>query len=232
MKRIFLIAALFLTTSATFAQTVDLRRKIDVTGSAEQEVTPDIIYVSISLKEYMDGKTRIGIDQLERQLQKAVTEAGVPREDFTINNVSAYTTTQKKKNPDFLASKQYRIKFHDLNRYNQILDQLDPKGVQYTNIESYDYSKIADLKKELKIKALLAARDKATYLLTALGEHLGSPIDIQEIDNESFPQPVMYRANVAMMKSADDATMAPSDIDVKKIKLNYQIHAVFEIANK
>lgn len=231
MKRILLIAALFLATSATFAQTVDLRRKIDVTGSAEQEVTPDIIYVSISLKEYMDGKTRIGIDQLERQLQKAVADAGIPREDFTINNISAYITTQKKKNPDFLASKQYRIKFYDLNRYNQILDQLDPKGIQYTNIESYDYSKITELKKDLKIKALLAARDKATYLLNALGERLGSPIDIQEIDNETFPQPVMYRANVAYMKTADSAAeAAPSDIDVKKIKLNYQIHVVFEIA--
>lgn len=229
MKRLFLFAALTFITFSAFAQTADLRRKIDVTGTAEQEVTPDVIYVSISLKEYMDGKNKVNIDALERQLEKAVADAGIAKEDFTISNVSAYNIYQKKKNPDFLAGKQYRIKFHDLSTYNIILSQIDPKAIQNTGIESYDYSKIEDLRRDLKTKALLAARTKATYLLTALGEHVGSPLNIEEINNESFPQPV-YRANVMMMaKSADAAVDQPSDVDVKKIKLSYQIHAVFEI---
>ena len=229
MKSLFLFAALTFITFGSFAQTVDLRRKIDVTGTAEQEVTPDIIYVSISLKEYLDGKKKIDIDNLERQLEKAVTDAGIAKDDFTISNVSAYNTYQKKKNPDFLAGKQYRIKFRDLSTYNIILSQLDPKGIQNTSIESYDYSKIEDLRRDLKTKALLAARTKATYLTAALGEHAGSPLTIEEINNESFPQPV-YRANVMMMaKSADTGTDQPSDVDVKKIKLSYQVHAVFEI---
>ncbi|WP_246229678.1 SIMPL domain-containing protein [Mucilaginibacter humi] len=59
-----------------------------------------------------------------------------------------------------MASKQYGIKFHDLNRYNQILSKIDPKGIQSTYIESYDYSKADQLKNELKLKALLSARTK------------------------------------------------------------------------
>lgn len=232
MKRTLLLfaALIVFTTVNTFAQAVDLRRKIEVTGTAEQEITPDIIYVSLSLKEYMDGKTHIGIDQLERQLQKALADAGVAKEDFTISNVSGYNYTQKKKNPDFLASKQYRLKLHDLNRYNQIISELDPKGIQSTGIESYDYSKITELKRDLKIKALQAAKDKATYLLGSIGEHAGSALDIQEIDNETFPQPV-YRTNMMMAKAnyAADATPESQDIDVKTIKLSYQMHATFEI---
>ncbi len=228
MKTLILFAALTLTAMGGFAQTADVRRKIDVTGSAEQEVTPDIIYVSVSLREYMDGKNKVGIDGLERQLEKAVTDAGVAKEDFTISNVAAYNSYQKKKNPDFLAAKQYRIKFHDLSTYNIILAQLDPKAIQNTGIDSYDYSKIEDLRRDLKIKALLAARNKATYLLAALGEHAGSPLNIEEINNESFPQPV-YRANMMMGKVASAPVDEPSDVDVKKIKLSYQIHAIFEI---
>ena len=227
MKRLLLIAALSTFTISTFAQAVDLRRKIEVTGTAEQEVTPDIINVSISLKEYIDGKTKITIDALERQLEKAVTDAGIAKEDLTISNVSAYNIYQKKKNPDFLAAKQYRIKFHDLNTYNIILSQIDPKGIQNTSIESYDYSKIATLKRELKIKALQNAKEKATYLLSSIGDNVGSAINIEEIDNESFPQPVFR--SYAMAKVADAAPMETSDIDVKKIKLNYQVHATFEI---
>src|SRR5476649_764605 len=112
MKKLFILAALSVFTYGAFAQQVDLRRKIEVTGIAEQEVTPDIINVSISLQEYLDGRKKITIDQLESQLEKAVNEAGIPKEDFTLSNVSAWNNTwQKKKNPDFLASKQYSIRF-------------------------------------------------------------------------------------------------------------------------
>jgi uncharacterized protein YggE len=73
MKKLFLIAALVATTFGAFAQNADLRRKIEVTGIAEQEVTPDIINVSISLKEYLDGKKKaVTISQLEKQLEKAL----------------------------------------------------------------------------------------------------------------------------------------------------------------
>ncbi|MES2275264.1 MAG: SIMPL domain-containing protein [Bacteroidota bacterium] len=228
MKKISIIIVLLLITVSTFAQNVDLRRKIEVNGIAEKEVTPDIINVSISLKEYLDGKNKITISQLESQLEQAINEAGIPKADFTINNLSSYNYTyQKKKNPDFLASKQYGIRFHDLNKFNLIMSKLDPKGVQSTNVDSYDYSKMADLKKELKIQALLAARDKAAYLLTSLNEKLGGVINITENEDNNYPvyKTVMY-ANRAMVADA-----APeSDIDVKKIKLSFQVHAIFEIA--
>ncbi|WP_437126689.1 SIMPL domain-containing protein [Pedobacter faecalis] len=233
MKKLFTLAIAALFSFSALAQQADLRKKISVSGSAETEVTPDIIYLSISLKEYLkdnNSKKKIDITTLENQLYAAVQRAGIDKSNLTINNLSSYNNvTEKKKNPDFLASKQYKLKVTDLNKWNDIIGAIDPKGIAYTNIDSYDYSKIEDLKKELKIKALQAAKLKATYLVEALGEKLGSVIDIQEINNEQFPQP-MYR-NVMMMKaeSADAAANAPAEIDFKKIKLNYIMNTVFEI---
>jgi uncharacterized protein YggE len=230
MKKLSIAILLVSIAFTGFAQSVDLRRKIEVNGSAEREVTPDIINVSISLKEYMDGKNKVTISQLEGQLEKAVTEAGIAKADFTINNLSSYNyTVQKKKNPDFLASKQYLIKFHDLNRFNQIMSKIDAKGIQTTNIDSYDYSKMDELKNELKLKALLSAKEKATYLLAGIGEKLGGAIDIVENDdNNNFqaPRPVMYMAKASLA----DAPAPESDIDVKQIKLTFSVHVVFEIA--
>jgi len=228
MKKLFILAALLTVTLTTFAQTPDLRRKIEVTGSAEQEVTPDIIYVSISLKEYMNGKNKVDITTLEKQLQKAATDAGIAKEDFTISNINSYNYIVKKKSdPNFLASKQYRIKMRDLNAINVILSKIDDKGIQSTAVDSYDYSKIAELRRDLKIKALQAAREKATYLLTSIGEKLGGAIDIQDIDNEPINQPVRY--NMAFKVAQADGVAEQSDVDFKKIKLNYQVRAVFEI---
>lgn len=232
MRKLFLLAALITVTIAGFAQTTDQRRKIEVTGSAEQEVTPDVIYVAISLKEYMNGKNKVEISTLERQLQKAVTEAGVAKEDFMINNISSYNyiIDKKKKDPDFMASKQYRIKVRDLNAINVILSKVDDKGIQSTGVESYEYSKQAELRKELKIKALQAAREKAGYLLTSIGEKLGGAIEIQEIDNEPMGRPVYANMMLKSSMGYDAAAPQESNVDFKKIKLNYQVRAVFEIA--
>ena len=226
MKKLFTLILFSFLSAATFAQNVDLRRKITVTGNAETEVTPDIIYFSISLKEYLNGKTKVSISTLESQLQKAVNDAGIAKADFTINNLSSYNyIPEKKKNQDFLASKQYRLKLHDLSKINKILDAVDDKGIQSTGIDSYDYSGIETLKSDLKLKALKNAQSKATFLLNGIGEKLGGAIDIQEMNNEPMQQPV-YRA--MMMKVADAGATEP-DIDFKKIKLNYQVQAVFEI---
>ncbi len=233
MKTLFALAFVALFSMSAMAQQADLRKKITVSGSAETEVMPDIIYISISLKEYLkDGnsKKKVEITDLENQLFNAVQSAGIPKDNLSITNLSSFTAVaEKKKNPDYLASKQYRLKVTDLNKWNTIIDGIDAKGIAYTNIESYDYSKIESLKKDLKIKALQAARDKATYLVQALGDKLGSAIDIQEVNNEQFPQPI-YRSNVSyMMKTEAADTAPPAEIDFKKIKLSYMMNVVFEI---
>jgi len=233
MKRIFLAVLAIVLAFPAIAQNPDTRKKIEVTGSAEAEVTPDIIFVGISLKEYLrdnNSKKKVQIEELEKQLQTAVLNAGIPQENFTINNISSYNwTLEKKKNPDFLASKQYRIKISDLNKYNQIISAVDPKGIQYSNVEGYDYSKLESLKRELKIKALQVAREKATYLTEAINERIGGALEIQEINNEYYPQP-MYQRNVMMKGDMAMAEAAPMpDIDFKKIKLNYQMKVVFEL---
>lgn len=228
-----LILSLLIGTQAliSHAQTIDVRKKIDVVGTAETEVTPDIIYLNISLKEYVtnNGKKKVEIEELEHQLQTAVLGAGIPKEDLMINNIASYNWDWTgKKNLDFLARKQYRIKVADLSKVNQLISAIDPKGIEYSGIDGYDYSKIETLKKDLKIKALQNAKEKANYLLEAIGEKLGGPIDIQEINDEYYPTP-RYRA-VTMNAMAADATSASMpDIDFKKIKLKYQMHTIFEV---
>lgn len=230
MKKITILTALIMMGFASFAQGPDTRRKIEVTGSAETEVTPDIIYIAISLKEYYKesgNKKLADINDLERQLQQAVINAGIPAENFMINNISSYNyNLEKKKNPNFLIKKQYRIKVTDLGKFNQVMLAMDPKAVEYTNIESYDYSGMEALRKSLKIKALQAAKEKASFLAEAINDKIGDALEIQEINTENYPQPV-YRANVMFKATSDEAT--PLDIDFKKIKLNYQMRVVFEL---
>lgn len=231
MKNIILGALLSLFSLSAFSQQMmHMPKKIEVNGSAETEVTPDIIYIGMSLKEYFKdsgNRKKVEIEDLERQLQSAVLKAGIPQENLMINNIASYNNWwEKKKTPDFLARKQYRIKVTDLTKFNEIMSAVDPKGIENSNIESYDYSKIESLKKELKIKALQNAKEKAEYLISSIGGTLGGPLEIQEINIEAQPEIMNFAKTVLRAASSEDGM---PEIDFKKIKLNYQMRAVFEI---
>jgi uncharacterized protein len=208
-------------------------KKIEVTGSAEQEVLPDEIYVTVSLKEYFkekENKTKIDIMVLEKQLQTAVNEAGIAKENFSIGSIDGYREWWGRKKPTtFLESKSYILKVSNLFKIDGIISKVSEKGVAYVNIDRYEYSKIEQLRKEIKTKALQAAKAKAQYLLEGISEQLGEAIEITEVNNE-YHNPNVY-SNMALMKTAAaDATPMPeSNIDVQKIKVRYEMKAVFKI---
>ena len=233
---IITIIGLCFASVAAWAQSEDkdkIVRKIEVTGRAEEEIVPDEIYFSITLKEYLaDNKDKVSIDRLERELQNAVNKAGIDAENLQIENINSYNywVWKQKKAKDFLASKQYRIKLSELNMINQLLEYLDPKGIQSTNISEYSHSEIEKYRKELKIKALQAAKEKATYLVESIGETLGDVIEIQEtVDFYNPPMPYARNTKVMMMEDAQADMAAAEDIGFQKIKLQYEVKAVFGI---
>nr|WKN35028.1 SIMPL domain-containing protein [Tunicatimonas sp. TK19036] len=207
-------------------------KKIEVTGSAEQEIVPDEIYFGISLKEYIgDNKDKVTIDKLERELYNAVRKIGVEEEDFRIEDVQSYNYDWYRRNKpqreEFLASKKYTIKFEKLDEINRLFAYLDPKGIQSTNIDRYDHSKMEQYEQELKIKALQNAKDKAQYLLSGIGERMGGVLEVTEIYNGGGgPQP--YYQSMAYARAEDASMQAPS-IEFQKINLRYEVRAVFEI---
>jgi uncharacterized protein YggE len=211
-----------------------LVKKIEVTGSAEQEVLPDEIFVTVSLREYFkdkENKNKVDIMVLEKQLQKAVEEAGISKENFTIGTINGYREWWGKKRPTtFLESKSYILKVANLYKIDGIISKVDDKGIAYTNIDRYEFSKIEQLRKEIKIKALQAAKEKAKYLLEGIGEQMGEALDIIEIDQSYSPQPVY--SNMMMRSVRAEATadaMPESNVDVQKIKVRYEMKATFRI---
>ena len=211
-----------------------LVKKIEVTGSAEQEVLPDEIFVTVSLREYFkekDGKNKVDIMVLEKQLQKAVEESGIPKENFTIGTINGYREWWGKKKPTtFLESKSYILKVPNLYKIDGIISKVDEKGIAFTNTDRYEFSKIEQLRKEIKIKALQAAKEKAKFLLESIGEQMGEALDIIEIDQSYSPQPVYSNMMMRSAKMDVSAEVMPeSSIDVQKIKVRYEMKAVFKI---
>ncbi|NSL89059.1 SIMPL domain-containing protein [Chitinophaga sp. Mgbs1] len=233
MKKVMLLAAGLFLAISTFAQqaTDKTVKKIEVTGSAEIEITPDEIYLNISLREYLKNKTKVDITTLENQLVKAVAGAGLPKESLTIENVNGYNyeIQRKKKDPsEFMARKQYRLKLTKLDKINTILSAVDAEGIESTNIASFSSSKMDEYRKEAKIKALKAAKAKAEYMVAALGNSIEGILEIQEIPTDNFSDVRPMYAN-AMYKGAVESDSAAADLDVKTIKVRAEVRTVFQI---
>ncbi|MCG8322361.1 MAG: SIMPL domain-containing protein [Cytophagales bacterium] len=207
------------------------QKKIAVQGSAEMEIIPDEIYFSVTLKEYEKDRKKIDISQLELQLARAVKKLKIPEENFQVENIFGYNWNyRKKRSENFLASKSYRLKLENLDKMNELLEQLDEKGIQRVNVTHYSHTKIETHRKELKLKALVAAKEKAGYLLSGIGEELGGVLEVSEV---ALGPPVTYKAaraysNLALEYDAGEE-QAPLNIDFKTIKLRFTINAVFAI---
>jgi uncharacterized protein len=224
--RLFSIIFLFMT-FPLFAQE-NLVKKIEVMGTAEKEIVPDEIYLSISLREYKNRNNSIvSIQTLENQLAKAVKEIGISDEDFQIENIYGNSNwwRRKKEDPEFMASKRYRLKLNELNKVNRLLSMLDPMGIEHMNISEYSHSRIQEYRKELKIEALKEAREKAEYLVQSIGQNLHEAIEIYEIEAGGPVYPMM-EMRMAKMDAAD---MGAQDIGFRSIKLKANIRAVFRI---
>jgi uncharacterized protein len=229
---VFLSTILFLSKAQQTSMEKSPIKSIEVTGSAEQEVVPDEICLTISLKEYFkdkENKNRVNIMILEKQLQKAVEEAGITKDNFTIGSLAgAQEWFGKKKPTTFLESKNYNLKVSNFSKIDGIIAKVDEKGVSYVNIDRFEYSKSETLKKEIKIKALQAAKDKAKYLLEAINEQIGEAIQIIEIENGYLPGPMYSSMSNAKMVNTS-ADMPESNIEAQKIKIKYEMKAVFRI---
>ncbi|TDS14924.1 SIMPL domain-containing protein [Sphingobacterium paludis] len=241
MKKLtgLLLALCMVTIASAQNSNYEFSRKVSTRGYAEREVTPDIVYLSISLREYfVDGnsKKKVDIETLEKQLYNAALAIGVKKEDFTIQNVYSYNyDTKKKGNNELLQAKQYRLKISNLNGLNGMMDKVDPKGVQSTSINGYDHSQKRQIEKELKVAAVQDARANAEIIATATGDKIGKVLAIN--DNSSFgwndimPSPRAYSMAKVQMESADMAGgMEQSlDISVRPIKLICNIDGIFEL---
>lgn len=226
----------FLSTHAIGQEPVK-QKTINVSGVAEMEVVPDEIYVQVELREYdKKGGTKVDIDAIKNDFLKAALSTGLSESEISVQgyqgwdgNVWIYRRN-KKKNPDLKASITYQVKLSTTKKMDELVQKLDDEATQNFFISKVSHSKLQEFKKQLKIQAVKAAKDKAIYLAEAINEKAGEAITINEPNEiSSFPQPIYANR---MMKS--EAVIAPGleqlpNIDFKKIKLQFEVNVTFAL---
>jgi uncharacterized protein YggE len=241
-KIILLLSAVILFTGTAVSQTTKTQHTIKVIGTAEMEIVPDEIYMSVTLKEYTKDKKKFTIEELEKSLVNYLEKITITeKKDVKMDNMSAYMISLKRKNKDEIITKSYSVKFKTPQQVAQLYSVMDSLGISGAYISKYSHSKMDEYKKEIKVKAIAAAKDKAVYLMAAIGEKAGKAVSVTERNGFVVVDDGMmnrYRSNSYSQSNTayghiDNYSGLESDKETmvgdKTIKLHYDIDAEFEI---
>lgn len=237
MKKILMaVTAMAACTFAT-AQTIATQRTINVSGSSKMEITPDQIFIQVQLTEYSKKNgDKVDIETIRNQFLSACKSIGLADSSVTVQSYSGWDNNywwyrkNKKQNPDMKASITYEIMVSSVDKMDELVDKMDDAATQSFAISRVWHSKMEEYKKQLKIAAIKAAKDKADYLSAAIGEQVGHAITINDPGEVNvYPQTIMY-ANAQVAGAVyDRAESAPMNVDFKKIKLQFEVNVVFEL---
>ena len=238
MKNIIAAVLLLLichTTSYSQNQVNNTEEKpfIEVTGTAEKEIIPDEIYIGITLRERMVNKEKLTIETQEEKLKNALKEIGIDiSKNLSVSDLNADYIRVRWRKKDVIAQKDYTLKVNDATTLGKVFQKLDELDILDARIMRVYHSKMDSIKKSVKIIAIKAAKDKADYLLQAIGEQTGKPLIIKEEATQNYQlQQSNYRSNV--YKRFDDLDQVVEDkedeIQFKKIKIETTIYVKFGI---
>lgn len=241
MRKIILLAALcpaFFMAKAQQPAANPFPKTISVSGSAEMEIIPDEIYINVVLREYQKrGEDKKELEAIKTDFLNACKAANLPDSTISIVSYTGYNSYywlhKKKKNSDMNASITYQVKFSSSRQMDELVDKLDDEATQSFDIVKTSHSKLAEFRKQLKIQAVKAAKDKATYLTDAINEKLGSAITVKEPEEPSY---ISERNSytISQMRLEENNFFLSGEgkgieIAFKKIKLRYVVDVIFAL---
>lgn len=228
-----LLASLLMLSSSLFAQVAEKnfidQNYIEVTGKAEMEIIPDQIYIKVLLSE-KDTKNKVSVSELEKQMIQKLKEIGINIDKELMvkdmgSNFKNYLLSKK----EIILTKEYQVIVHDGKTASQLFVELEKIGISNIDIEKLDHSKMEQFRREVKINAIKASKEKAEALTAAINQGIGRAIYIQEIQNfYGYPQ-VSNNIMIRGIASGYNTSNNQPEIDFEKIHIEYSIMCRFEL---
>jgi uncharacterized protein YggE len=235
MKIIKTILFLFLATTV-FSQnyaTKNLENPyIEVIGKAEKEIVPDEIYMNICIRERIENGKKLTIEFLENKLKTELENIGIPIQNLSISDLNAVLSKTGWWTKEVFSIANYTLKINGAGKLKNLFEKFESLKISDVNVTKATHSKMVSFRKENRINAIKAAKEKATYLLKAIGEKTGKPIIINEITNNNQQQ---YATANYINSSSSYASIKKIGrskkgiVQFEKIKISTSIYVKFQI---
>lgn len=226
MKKILLVFAITVMAAGVSAQEKNFLdvNYIEVTGRADMEITPDEIYLSITISEG-DGNRKT-LAQREQEMMRALRDIGIDlAKDMTVGDMTSDLKTYTLRKNTVQTSKTYQLKVNGATQLSNVFNVLSKESITDANVSKVDVSNIEELRDQVRAMSVKAAQKNAATLAGAVGQSIGKAIYIQDYGYNSRPF-----ANVMMARGAvaDEAvSLDVPELEFQKVKLEYSVTARF-----
>ena len=233
---VFILCASFLNAQVPSYPKIEDLPFIEVIGTSEKEIIPDEIYIGIVIRERVVNKVKVSIEEQESKLKSALNTLKINLSDLELSDANADYVKIRWQKSEVLTKKEYQLKVSNATTVGQVFLELEKLEITDAYISRVNHSKMDSLRKETKIKAIQAAKEKADYLLNAIGEKTGKPLLIKE--NDFNPSLMANQINVRGSRMSEvqifkDGSKWESDqdkeIQFQKIKINASVYVKFLI---
>lgn len=200
-------------------------------ATCEQEVTPDELFVSITINE-KENKGKKSVEELQRTMIKELEAIGIDVEkDLTLNYMgSAISYSTFKRNVTPRTNATYMLKLGSATTMQKVIARLEANGITNIQLVRTNYSKEDEIYRQLGAKAMKNAKEEAGNLATAIGQSIGTAISISSNKYSSGNrQPRLFKARNTMLEEAslDIATDEEPQIEIGKITYTVNVNVKF-----
>ena len=227
--KLFVISVFFVA-KLSAQNSIESKKFIDVTGSAEKTIKPDEIELEVVLIEYIkDGQT-IKLDKIEQEFYAILKKNNIDTEALNLNGLDTYNWWYWWNNRNKpLKTKNFRLSLKGNVNFLKFTEDLNKKWVESMTITDKKNMNVQDYRREVKIQAIKAAKEKASYLLESIGERLGDVLSVEEISEEANAWDLNRRILLSNSMLNSNSSDTDEINNVSGIKLRYEIKVKFEI---
>lgn len=218
-------------TQSLSAQTIQ-QPYIDAQATVERQVTPDELYISITIKE-SDYKGKKTLQEMQDAMLGVLKQNRIDiPECLSINYMGSdvsYKIFSRKPIPQSQA--KYRLKLYDASIMQDVIYDLEERGISNIELVETKYTKKDELITELGVEAMKKAQAQATSLAGAIGQQAGKAISISSWSSQSNPQPRYYktRSTAIVEESADNAAGMEPQVAIGKLTFSVNVNVRFEL---
>jgi uncharacterized protein YggE len=204
---------------------------LETTAIVDTLVVPDRIYLSILITE-KDTRGRTSVEELENRLNTKLIGLGIDtKKQLTLSDVTSNFKTYFLKGTDVLKNKAYTLLVYDAETAGKVIVGLESIEISNVFLTKTEYSKLEELKIDLKQKAVLKAKKQAESMLKPLNQIVGKALYISDL-NSNITNALQGRVagiQIRGYSSYKAEEYKPIYIEFQKIKIESAVTIKFGI---
>lgn len=199
---------------------------VTVNGNALMKIVPDVIHISITLRE-ADSKGKVSLAEQQKKMRSALKKCNIDLEKqlsvLDMNNVF-------NRRKGSLASSKYELRVSTAAEARKVFDALDAEGITNVSVTRTSVSNIAEKRAEARKLAIQNARDKASELAEAIGQSIGYCYEINDYSNDYQEGAPVVMKSARVYNLAEETAFEEvfeEDVEFQEHTIRYAVSAKF-----